>query len=94
MLRLLIIAGLIYLLYRAFKSWMIKVGHRSDGSVDGGDRGAIDDIMVKDPQCHVYFPKRKAVQAAADGEELYFCSAECRDKYLLEKTPAEPGNSK
>ena len=83
--RLLIIAALVYLLYRAFKSWMIKSGHRTNGSVEGGGSGAIEDVMVKDPQCQVYFPKRKAVRATVDGEELYFCSAECRDKYLQEK---------
>ena len=85
MLRLLIIAGLVYLLYRAFNSWLLKHRPPSGGTVADRHSGAIDDIMVKDPQCNVYFPKRKAVRATIDGQELFFCSTECRDQYLLEK---------
>ena len=84
MLRLLIIAGLVYLLYRAFNSWLLKHRPPSNGSVADRNSEAIDDIMVKDPQCNVYFPKRKAVRATIDGQELFFCSTECRDHYFLE----------
>ena len=42
---------------------------------------AIDDIMVKDPFCGVYFPKRSGVILRKDGEVLYFCSAECRNAF-------------
>ena len=85
MLRLLIIAGLIYLLYRAFNSWLTKHIPPSSESAAGKKRGEIDDIMVKDPQCQAYFPKRKAVRMTTDGQEFYFCSTDCRDKYLLKK---------
>lgn len=85
MLRLLIIAGLIYFLYRAINSWLTKHISGTGESADNRNSGEIDDIMVKDPQCQVYFPKRKAVRMTTNGQELFFCSAECRDKYLLEK---------
>lgn len=84
MLRLLIIAGLVYFLYRALRSRLLMHRPPPDGSVADKNSVAVDDIMVKDPQCNVYFPKRKALRATADGQELYFCSTECRDKYMLE----------
>ena len=84
MLRLLIIAGLVYVLYRAFNSWLLKHSKPPGGSVTGRNSVAVDDIMVKDPQCNVYFPKRKAVRATTDDQELFFCSTECRDKYMLD----------
>jgi hypothetical protein len=87
--RLIIIAILVYLCYRAFKKWAVT--HMPESGSGGTDRnaGAIDDVMVKDPYCHVYFPKRKGILLNVDGEELLFCSEACRDKYLAEKTKTE-----
>ena len=79
--KLLILAGLIYLVYRAAKSWM-GVGSRSSTEVTGRVAGEIDDVMVKDPFCEVYFPKRNGVKLRLEGQELYFCSPECRDKFI------------
>ncbi len=44
--------------------------------------GEIDDVMVKDPVCNVYIPKRLAVTIDVEGETLYFCSEKCKNKYL------------
>ena len=78
--RLLILMGVIYLGYRALKSWMIG-GGRVSGTLSGSNSGQIDDIMVKDPFCDTYFPKRNGVRLKHKGEDLFFCSAECRDKF-------------
>jgi YHS domain-containing protein len=40
--------------------------------------------MVMDPHCHVYIPKREAITVKTAGETLYFCSKECKKKYLEE----------
>jgi YHS domain-containing protein len=40
------------------------------------------DVMIADPVCGVYFPKRSGVPLVEDGKTLYFCSTECRDKYV------------
>ena len=48
----------------------------------GKEKTGIDDVMVKDPQCGVYFPQRNSIVVSKNGENLYFCSTECRDKYL------------
>jgi len=89
MLRLLIIGALVYLLYRVFTRWMVGHSASSGGAVNHRNAGAIDDIMVKDPQCEVFFPKNEAVLARIDGRDLFFCSTECRDKFLENQSHAE-----
>jgi YHS domain-containing protein len=46
----------------------------------------IDDVMVKDPFCNVYFARKEGIHLKFNGEDLYFCSTECRDKYIAMKT--------
>ncbi|MBW2607513.1 MAG: hypothetical protein JRD05_07720 [Deltaproteobacteria bacterium] len=79
--RLLIIIGLAYLAYRALKSWMLQ-NVSTKRTVTGKTTGEIDDVMIKDPFCQAYFPKRNGVHLKADGEDLYFCSKECRDRFI------------
>ena len=79
--RLLILAGLVYFIYRSLKSWMGSSTHSST-PMSGGTAGEIDDIMVKDPLCEVYFPKRNGVPLMFKGEELLFCGTECRNKFV------------
>ena len=46
----------------------------------------IQDEMVQDPVCQVYLPKRQAlVLNDPKGEIHYFCSVQCRDKFIQEK---------
>ena len=82
--KLLILLLIAYLGYRGLKSWM-RQNVSSGKPVSGGASGEIDDVMVKDPYCEVYFPKRNGVRIRHDGEELYFCSTQCRDRFLEER---------
>ncbi len=75
-----IFMGIGYLGYRAAKSWFIH-NMRTGPTVSGGGRGEIHDEMIKDPFCGVYFPQRDGVHLRADGRDLYFCSAKCRDEF-------------
>jgi YHS domain-containing protein len=38
--------------------------------------------MAKDPVCGTYVVPERAVSTAVGRQKMYFCSAECRDKYL------------
>jgi YHS domain-containing protein len=86
--RLLILAALVYLAWRALKSWVADdaAGRRSAGDLQSD---VVDDIMVQDPVCKVYFPKRDGVHLRSAGEDLYFCSTECRDRYLENQKKGE-----
>ena len=76
--KLLILLAILYIIYRYLKSWMAS---RVQTPI-GKDVQSVDDVMVKDPFCGVYFPKREGVHLKLNGEEIYFCSTECKDKFL------------
>jgi YHS domain-containing protein len=47
----------------------------------------IQDEMVQDPVCKTYVPKRMALEGKRfNGQKEYFCSAQCRDNYLKNKS--------
>ena len=85
MIRIIILAVVAYVFYRALRSWMYPA---PDASKSVGDKNIsqIDDIMIKDPFCEAYFPKRNAVHLNIGGEDLYFCSTECKDKYIQDRS--------
>lgn len=79
--RFLILCLLIYVGYRALKA-LILPRESSSRPETQEDLTRIDDVMVKDPFCETYFPKRRGIKAVIRGETHYFCSTACRDKYL------------
>jgi uncharacterized protein len=88
MIKLLIIVVVGYLLYRSMKSWLFP-DRRFPKSDTGKTVGAIDDVMIKDPYCQAYFPRRDAVHLKFHGSDLYFCSKECRDEYIAHHSQEE-----
>ena len=79
MIKLLFLGALAYFAYRMVKPWLSK--HFSI-HISNGEREEIEDVMIKDPHCQTYFPKRQGISAIISGKEVFFCSKECRDKYL------------
>ena len=85
MIKFLILFGVGYLLYRSMKSWMFP-DTRPKNNISGKVAGQIDDVMIKDPYCETYFPRRDAVHLNLSGNDLYFCSKECRDQYMARQS--------
>ena len=80
MIKLIIYILLIYVAYKVIKGWTapsVSTERREDRNA-----GTVDDIMIKDPVCGVYFPKRDGIYLNADGSDMYFCSSECRDRFV------------
>jgi YHS domain-containing protein len=42
--------------------------------------------MVKDPVCGMYMDSRLAIRVESRKEAFYFCSEECKNKYLEKST--------
>jgi len=49
---------------------------------------SFENYMVKDPVCGMYMDSRLAVRLEKGKESIYFCSEECKNKFL-EKSPEE-----
>lgn len=81
MIKFLILFCVAFLLYRSLRSWMFP-DTSTKKTVSGKAAGEIDDVMIKDPYCKAYFPKRDAVHLKDKDRDLYFCSQECRDNYV------------
>ena len=85
MIRFVILFVVVYVLYRSIKAWMFPAASSSE-SVSGQTTAEIDDVMIKDPFCEAYFPKRNGVHLTFGGKDLYFCSSQCKDKYFAERS--------
>jgi len=84
LIRFIIFAILCYVLYRVVKSLVLPSPAKPKKPFTQS-YGTITDEMVMDPHCHVYIPKREAITLKKAGETLYFCSKECKKKYLEDK---------
>ena len=81
--KLLLLIIIAYLAYRAAKSWVMR-NLQSPGQ-NGSSQPSIDDVMVKDPMCGIYFPQREGVELRHAGQTFVFCSTDCRDRFLEEQ---------
>jgi YHS domain-containing protein len=81
MLRWIILIFIGYLIYRFLRGFLSspKLPKRNPPQ-------EIQDEMVQDPVCQVYIPKRQAVVLHdSNGAIHYFCSTECREKFIQKK---------
>lgn len=80
MLKLILLAVVGYIFYRALKSWLMTGDGRT---LDKTPRGPndVDDVLVQDPVCKTYIAQRKSLLLKEDGEILHFCSEQCRERY-------------
>ena len=76
LIKLLIIAGIIYLLYS-----LVKKVLGTTSKIDQRKPNGVIDEMVQDPQCNTYVPRRQAKRKSIGGQEHFFCSNECAEKF-------------
>lgn len=81
-LRILFLALIIWLIRRVVASFQ---GTKPAGSQRG--EAEADKSMVKDPVCGMYMDSRLAIRLDNTKEVIYFCSEECKGKYI----PPPPG---
>jgi YHS domain-containing protein len=74
MIRLAIIAALIYIIFRLLtRSGSSKQRHMESPPPD--------DLLVEDPVCHTYVPQKDSESLRVNGTTYYFCSKECLQKF-------------
>lgn len=83
MIRLILYGIVIYIGYRILKPWVASLMRptKEDPRMNPSPQEA---ELIRDPQCGTYFLTQRGVEAKIDGRTLYFCSMECRDKYLVD----------
>lgn len=81
--RLLLLIFIVYMAYLAGKAWLRRT-LQAPGA-NGSRQPKIDDVMIKDPVCGIYFPRREGVELNQGGQSYRFCSTACRDRFLEER---------
>ena len=46
------------------------------------ERNQGPDVLVQDPVCKTFIPRREALKTQKDGEEFFFCSEGCLKRFL------------
>ncbi|MBA3030983.1 MAG: YHS domain-containing protein [Desulfobacteraceae bacterium] len=80
-LRILVYSFIFYMVYRILKSLVGKNSQKGNAGYDYG-RPEPENVLIKDPVCGVYFPKKDGISLREKGKEIYFCSQECKDKHV------------
>ncbi|MGQ9652600.1 MAG: hypothetical protein ACUVXD_00885 [Thermodesulfobacteriota bacterium] len=76
-LRWAILIGIAYLVYRLLKS-----RRRWRGAQMGRGGDTAEELMVQDPWCKTFIPRSQALREGEGSDALFFCSPECRERYL------------
>lgn len=81
--RIFILAVLFYILYRLLFGKK-KAKKKQSTVTDSPGDSTSQDVLVEDPVCHTYVPKKQAIAAIKNGEKYYFCSDKCCQTFLTE----------
>ncbi|MBU0485094.1 MAG: YHS domain-containing protein [Proteobacteria bacterium] len=81
--RILILGLLFYILYRLLFGRGKKTAQRHDTTQ--GQTLAAQDVLIEDPICHTYIPKKKAVVLNRGKQTYYFCCEKCRETFITEE---------
>lgn len=72
----LIVGFLAYTVFQAIKQMLLKPPETPPEKTSRGEE------MVQDPECSTFVPRGDAIKAQHKGKTHYFCSNDCRDKYM------------
>jgi YHS domain-containing protein len=80
-LRIILYALLAYIIYKSIRFYQ-RLSQKSSSAPKSKQ---ISGMMVKDSVCNTYLPKEDAIKEIREGKEYFFCSKECRQKFLESK---------
>ncbi len=79
--KVLLLVVVLFIGYKIYKM-IQRAAVSSFARVPEGSPPARGEELVQDPFCKTYVPKSQAIVSDIHGRREYFCSKECRDKYL------------
>ncbi len=88
--RLILLIIIFFFVKKLFLS-LFRIGQKTSQRVprDSGQARTMikTDQIEKDPVCGMFVAREAAVVLETDKDAYYFCSEECRDKFLKESKP-------
>lgn len=79
--RIIFFAFLVYLVYWIYRFFKALI----QSSQPQEPKGRLSNVMVKDEMCNTYLPQEDALKEVHKGKAYFFCSQECRRKFLEQK---------
>jgi len=70
-----------YIVYKSIRFYL-KLSQKSNSPPKAKQ---ISGQMVKDTICNIYLPQEDAIKEIIEEKEYFFCSKECRQKFLESK---------
>ena len=86
LIRFAILCFFIYLLYRLAKWIIVSAGIKGRDMSQRQVPVAGGEDLVEDPYCHTYVPMSQAYKASISGRDAHFCSKECFEKYISDRS--------
>jgi uncharacterized protein len=79
-----VILGLIigYLLYLAVRKVALGLGLWPQAPLPRGNGKGAPDVLVQDPVCGTFIPRREALKTEKNGKVYFFCSEGCLKRFL------------
>jgi uncharacterized protein len=89
-----IIRILFYIFVALLIRWFFVSRKKSPKAAEAGaNPGNGASRMVKDPMCGMYMDERLAIRMDNRRDAVYFCSEECKEKYMNKSTNEGIGSS-
>ncbi len=82
MFQLILLAAIVYILFQ----WLRRSAPPARKPRTFDPPGQKVEEMAQDPSCGTWIPISQALPLEREAETLYFCCAECRDKFLGKRT--------
>ena len=86
LIRLAILGFIIYLVYKLTRWIIMSPGIKGRDAPRHQVPAAEGEDLVEDPYFHIYVPMSQAHKATIDGQDVYFCSQKCLEKYISEQS--------
>jgi len=89
MVRFILFSAFFLILYYVIKGFLKGLKSRKvlkTGSKQADKQPPIIDVLVQDPVCGVYCPKKDALTLKRQGKTYYFCSDKCRNEFREKNT--------
>jgi len=79
-----ILVGIIlgYLIYLITKKIARSLGLWPQAPASRGEAKHEPDVLVQDPVCQTFIPRREALKTEKDGKVYFFCSEGCLKRFL------------
>ena len=85
LIRFIIFSVIIYFFYRIIRYFLQAKSVITNASPAKVSPAGGEDL-VQDPACHTYSPVSQSYKKEIAGKNYYFCSKECYEGYILEKS--------